>query len=226
MASSQFLDIVLIAMVAGVILFRLYTVLGRRTGQEREPLQRFGQIGGAKKPVAGDNVVALPDRSAARLEAPKPADPLARGLVDIQLADRAFEAGHFLAGARHAYEIVVTAFASGDRAALHPLLSDDVYTTFDAAIRAREARNEKIAFTFVGFKDAKIVQAALKERMAEITVQFAAQFNSSTTNAAGAVVDGDPKALRDVSENWTFSHDTRGSDPNWILVATGEPEAH
>jgi predicted lipid-binding transport protein (Tim44 family) len=227
MASSQLLDIVLIAMVAGVILFRLYTVLGRRTGQEREPSQRFGQIGGAaRKPAPGDNVVALPDRSAARLEAPKPADPLARALLDIQLADRNFEAGHFLAGARHAYEIIVSAFAAGDRSALRPLLSDDVYTTFDAAIRAREARNEKIAFTFVGFKDAKIVHAALKERMAEITVQFAAQFNSSTTNAAGAVVDGDPKALRDVSENWTFSRDTRASDPNWILVATGEPEAH
>jgi len=109
---------------------------------------------------------------------------------------------------------------------LRPLLSDDVYATFDAAIGAREARGEKVAFTFVGFKDVKIVHAALKERMAEITVQFAAQFNSSTTNAAGALVDGDPKALHDVSENWTFSRDTRAADPNWILVATGEPEAH
>ena len=228
MASSQLLDIVLIAMVAGVILFRLYTVLGRRTGQEREPSQRFGQIGGtAKKPASpGGNVVALPDRSAARLEAAKPTDPLARALLDIQLADRAFEAGHFVAGARHAYEIIVTAFASGDRATLRPLLSDDVYATFDAAIGAREARGEKVAFTFVGFKDAKIVHAALKERMAEITVQFAAQFNSSTTNQTGAVVDGDPKALHDVNESWTFSRDTRAADPNWILVATGEPEAH
>jgi predicted lipid-binding transport protein (Tim44 family) len=228
MASSQFLDIVLIAMVAGVILFRLYTVLGRRTGQEREPPQRFRQIGGeAKKPAgAGDNVVALPDRSAARLEAAKPTDPLARALLDIKLADRTFEAGHFTAGARHAYEIIVTAFAAGDRTTLRPLLSDEVYATFDAAIRAREARQEKIAFTFVGFKDAKIVHAALKERMAEVTMQFAAQFISATTNAAGAVVDGDPKALHDVTENWTFSRDTRAGDPNWILVATGEPEAH
>lgn len=228
MAGSQFLDIVLIAMVACVILFRLYTVLGRRTGQEREPSQRFRQIGGeVKKPASkGDNVVALPDRAAARAELPKPADPLARALLDIQLADRGFEAGHFLAGARHAYEIVVTAFASGDRAALRPLLSDDVYATFDGAIHTREARGEKTAFTFVGFKDAKIVHAALKERMAEITVQFASQFISSTTNEAGAVVDGDPKAQRDVSENWTFSRDTRAGDPNWILVATGESQAH
>jgi predicted lipid-binding transport protein (Tim44 family) len=228
MANSQLLDIVLIAMVACVILFRLYTVLGRRTGQEREPSQRFGRIGGdAKKPATGgDNVVALPDRSAARLEAPKPGDPLARALLDIKLADRAFEPEHFLSGARHAYEIIVTAFAGGDRAALKPLLSDEVYATFDAAIGAREARHEKIAFTFVGFKDAKIVHAALKGRMAEVGVQFAAQFISATSNETGAVVDGDPKALHDVSEDWTFSRDTRAADPNWILIATGEPQAH
>ena len=219
MANSQFLDIVLIAMVAGVILFRLYSVLGRRTGHERGPSERFSRVGGAKP---GDNVVALPDRSAARPV--KPAE--APGLLDIKLADRAFDSEHFLAGARQAYEIVVSAFASGDRTALRPLLSDDVYATFDAAIRAREERKEKVSFTLVGIKDLKIAHAALKDRMADITVQFSSQFISATTNVAGAVIDGDPKAMREVTDSWTFARDTKAGDPNWTLVATGEPEAH
>jgi predicted lipid-binding transport protein (Tim44 family) len=223
MANSQLLDIVLIAMVAGVILFRLYTVLGRRTGHEREPSERFNRVGGAKP---GDNVVALPDRSAARAEPAKPLDPVAKGLLDIKLADRGFDTDHFLAGARQAYEIIVVAFASADREALRPLLSGDVFSTFDAAIRAREERKEKVSFTLVGIKDVKVVLAALKDRMADITVQFSSQFISATTNFAGAVIDGDPKAVREVTDSWTFARDTGARDPNWTLVATGEPEAH
>lgn len=225
MANSQFLDIILIAMVACVILFRLYSVLGRRTGHEREPSERFNRVGGAvKKPV--DNVVALPDRAAARPEAAKPADAVASGLLDIKLADRGFDTGHFQAGARQAYEIIVTAFAKGDREALRPLLSAEVFSTFDGAIRGREARKETVAFTLVGIKDLKIVQAVLKDRMADITVQFSSQFISATTNEAGALIDGDPKAMREVTDSWTFARDTAARDPNWSLVATGEPEAH
>jgi predicted lipid-binding transport protein (Tim44 family) len=217
MASSQLLDIVLIA-VAGFLLFRLYTVLGRRTGHERPPQDNYRLAPDAAPPAAEDAAAPLP--VAKRAEQPAQADPVARGLMDIKLADRGFETEHFLSGARQAYEMIVTAYANGDRASLRPLLSGEVYKAFDAAIAAREGAKEHTQFTFVGFKDAKIVQAALKSREAEITVAFGAQFISATTDGSGQLVEGDAKAVRDVTDVWTFSRDTRARDPNWTLVAT------
>src|SRR5262249_12722634 len=161
-ASPQLLAILLIAMVAGIILFRLYTVLGRRTGHERPPQEnyRFSRNPDATPP-ADDKVVPLPDRSAVRADqaSEKPSDPVARGLLDIKLADRSFETDHFVAGARSAYEMIIVAFAKGDRATLRPLLNAEVYGAFDHAITARESRHEKIDFTLVGFKDVKVVEA-------------------------------------------------------------------
>ena len=218
MASSELLDIVLIA-VAGFLVFKLYTVLGRRTGHERPPQEhgyRFQPDPNA--PAAESNVVALPKR--AEIIDGRPADPVARGLMDIQEVDRGFETEHFLAGGRQAYEMIVTAYTRGDRALLKTLLNDEVYRAFDAAIAEREAAKETIAFTFVGFKDAKIVQARLNGRIAEITVAFGAQFISATSDTAGKIVEGDAHAVRDVTDVWTFSRDTRARDPNWTLTAT------
>ena len=223
MANSQLLDIFLIAMVAGIILFRLYTVLGRRTGHERPPREnyQFSRNPDAAPP-ADDTAVTVPDRSAARNEvvSDKPSDPVARGLLDIKLADRNFETEHFVSGARSAYEMIITAFAKGDRAALRPLLNDEVYRAFDHAIAAREAQQETIEFTFVGFKDVKVVEAVLKGRAAEITLAFGAQFISATSDANGGVVEGDAKSVRDVTDVWTFSRDSRARDPNWTLIST------
>ena len=212
MADSQLLAIFLIATVAGVILFRLYAVLGRRTGHERPPPENFGL----------DDPVSVPDARARTNAVPseRPSDPLAAGLHDIQLADRNFDKDKFLAGARTAYEMIVTAFAAGDRAALRPLLSDEVYDAFAEAIKGREVRGEKIAFTFVGFKEAKFLTAVLKGRMADITISFAAQFVSATSDAKGVPVEGDNKSVRDVTDVWTFARDVRAGDPNWTLVAT------
>ena len=222
MPNSQFFDIFLIAVVAGVILFRLYTVLGKRTGNERPPQESFRLSGGAPSDAAPakDNVVPLPVASRAEQIADKPADPVARGLLDIKLADRAFETEHFIAGARSAYEMIVTAFARGDRAQLRPLLGDEVYAAFDQVIAGRERRKETVSFTFVGFKDVKIVHAALKGRSAEITLAFGAQFISATTDASAAIVDGNSKSVRDVTDVWTFARDVRARDPNWQLIAT------
>lgn len=221
MLNSQLLYILLIAMVAGIILFRLYSVLGRRTGHERPPQERYGLSGRAtQKPGGNDNVVALPDRAARAETLDKPADPVARGLLDIKLADRSFETEHFLEGAKRAYETVVTAFAAGERETLRSLLSDEVYAAFDSVIRDHGTRKEKVDFTFIGFRDVKIAHAALKRRTAEITVNFAAQYISVTRDASGAVIEGDPKAVRAVNDVWTFTRDVKSSDPNWTVVAT------
>jgi predicted lipid-binding transport protein (Tim44 family) len=225
MANSDLFEILALAMVAGVIIFRLYTVLGRRTGNERPPQDRFQLSPPADKAaVPADNVIALP---VARIAADAPADPIARGLFDIKQADRNFDADHFLDGARHAYEMIVTGFAANDRAALKPLLSDEVYAAFDGVMRARDEKKQKVTFTFVGFKDSKITEAVLKGKMADVTVAFSSQFISATTDANDAVVDGDPKSVREVVDVWSFERNVRASDPNWTLVATsgGEPHA-
>jgi predicted lipid-binding transport protein (Tim44 family) len=224
--NSQLLYILLLAMVAGFILFRLYTVLGRRTGNERPPSERFGRLGGATEPAKpADNVVLLPDRTTRTDPAPAPEDAVGRALLAIKLADRSFDTDHFVEGARKAYEMIVTAFAHGDRSTLKPLLSDEVYGAFDQIIRDREAKQEKVEFTFVGFRDVKITAAELKNNVAEVTVSFSAQFISATTDGEGKLVDGDAKTVRDVTDVWTFERNVRASDPNWRLVATsGEAE--
>jgi predicted lipid-binding transport protein (Tim44 family) len=227
MPNPQFFGIVLIAMIAGVILFRLYSVLGRRTGNERESNDRFRRIGGAEPAKTADNVIPLPTAQHAS-DAAEASDPVKRALLDIKLADRSFETDHFLAGAKQAYEMIVTAFAKGDRDTLHRLLADEVYRAFDRAIAQREASRQTTEFTFVGFKGVNVTQATLKNRMADITVSFAAQFVSATKDESGTVVEGDAKTVREVTDVWTFARDTASNDPNWILVATsgsgGEPQ--
>ncbi len=211
----QLIEILVLALIAGVILFRLYSVLGRRTGHEAPPPDPRVP---ANAPRDAANVIALPNRS--EQIADRPADPVARGLFDIKLADREFDTDHFLAGTRGAYEIIVTAFARGDRTALKPLLSSEVYAAFDQVISGREQQKQTVEFTFVGFKDVKIVHAALKNRAAEITVAISAQFISATHGADGQVVEGDTKSVRDVTDVWTFTRDVHARDPNWLLVAT------
>jgi predicted lipid-binding transport protein (Tim44 family) len=215
MAQNQLLIVVLAATVAGILFARLYGVFGRRTGTEREAPERYTRVGGAPvtaAPVAAPVVVA--------------SDPVSRGLMDIHIADRAFEKEKFLTGARQAYETVVTAFARNDREALRPLLSPEVFAAFDTEMTGREQRGETTSFKFSGFRDTHVTHAELKDRTAEIAVSFAAQFISATMDASGQTIAGDPVAVRDVVDDWTFSRDVASSDPNWTLVGTVGPEAH
>src|SRR6185312_5327491 len=146
MPDAQLIAILIAAMVAGVVLFRLYTVLGRRTGHEPQPQDRVVPVS------AQANLRALP--------AERPSEPNARSLFDIQLADPSFETSHFLKGARSAYEIVLKAFAGGDRASLKPLLSDEVYKAFDAEIAKHGVA--PATETLAGITDAQIVHATLE----------------------------------------------------------------
>jgi len=212
MAGFQLLEIVLFATVAGFFLFKLYTVLGRRTGHERPPQDNF-RLGPQQ-----DAVGAVPKLS--HISAERPSDPVASGLFDVSLADRSFDKEHFLKGARAAYEMILTAFAGNDRVALKPLLSDEVYAAFDSVMTRRERAGEKASLTLVGFGEIKIIAASLKGTVAEITLAFGARLISATRNAEGAVVEGDDKTVREVTDVWTFTRDTRLRDPNWLLVAT------
>ena len=232
-----FVDIytIIFLAIAVVVFLRLRSVLGRRTGNERPPFDPYSRresLPGA----AGDKVIDLPRRAAgptaaASADIPPAAaerfksiapegSPLNAGLTAVAAADRSFDPDEFVAGAKAAYEMIVTAFAEGDRKSLKQLLSRDVYEGFVAAISEREGRGETIEFRFVGIDKAEITGAAVKGTTAQITVRFLSKLISATHDKDGAVIDGDPVHVGDVTDIWTFARDTTSRDPNWKLIAT------
>ena len=193
MPDSQLLGILIAAMVAGVVLFRLYTVLGRRTGHEPQPEQQAPRV-----------PAPSPLRAPAIAEVLPPEGACARGLMDIEMADPSFDRGHFLKGARTAYELIQKAYAEADRLTLRPLLSDDVYAAFEREIAARPGAPDRMTQV----NDARITGAVLDGKLADITVVFRATFTAP---------DG---AQREVADHWSFARTLGASDPNWTLVAT------
>jgi predicted lipid-binding transport protein (Tim44 family) len=222
MQSFQFFDVILLALVTGFIAFRLYSVLGRRTGHERshEDQLRLPDAATPKPATVKDNVVSLPERAAQAGAGVFNAGAQPRALLDIKLADRSFDTERFLGGARAAYEMIVTAFARGERDTLRPLLSDDVFDAFDREIRAREAKKERVDFTFLSLKSARLTGAELKGQTAEVTVTFQSEIMLAGYDPSGALIEGDAKTPHQVTEEWTFARELRSNDPNWTLVST------
>ncbi len=217
----QFLDIILFAMVAAFIVLRLRSVLGRRTGHERPPPEAIAQ------PQEGpeDNVIQLPDRGPDDVDDDVESDAeadsaMAAGLAQIKIADHGFDGGGFLSGARAAYEMIVAAFAEGDDKTLRPMLNDEVYDNFNGVIDQRREREQTFESTLVSIKSADIVEARMKGPNAEVTVKFVSEIVNVLRDASGEVVEGDPTAVREVTDIWTFSRHTRASDPNWTLIET------
>jgi len=216
--------------IAVVIFVRLYGVLGQKTGSERPPLPPVddrddGTAGNDNViPITRQTDVARRDVAPATVDAPEvdaaPETPLAGALRTIVSADRAFDPKHFVDGAKTAYEMIVTAYARGDRRTLKSLLSKEVADRFGQGIDDREKKGEKVEFTFVGIDRAEIVEASLAEGMARVTVRFAAKVISVTRNAGGDVVDGDATKLADLVDVWTFAREVASADPNWRLVET------
>jgi predicted lipid-binding transport protein (Tim44 family) len=223
--------------LAVFIFLRLRSVLGQRTGRERPPYDPFATRDAIRSP-AGDKVVTLPPRGAdasgrpadAEEEAPAAANrwqgvaevgsPLAAGFDAIMGADPTFDPRHFLVGARAAYEMVVTAFAEGDRRRLKDLLAREVYDGFETAIRDRENKGETVETRFVALDKADVTAAELRGSSAQVTVRFVSQLISATRDRSGNVIDGSPEKVIDVTDIWTFARDLSSRDPNWKLVAT------
>jgi predicted lipid-binding transport protein (Tim44 family) len=219
--------------LAVFIFLRLRSVLGQRTGRERPPYDPFSprdQVRGS----TGDKVVTLPTRAVEQAAKPvEPVEPVDRwkgiaasgsatatGLDAILAADKSFDPRHFLTGARAAYEMIVVAFAQGDRRTLREWLSKEVYDSFDSVIRERESRGETAETRFVSLDTTEIAGAELRGRSAHLTVRFVSQLVSVTRDKSGNVIDGNPDAVTDVTDVWTFARDVTSRDPNWKLVAT------
>ena len=242
MGGIDVLTLVFLA-VAVVIFLKLRSVLGRRTGHEQTRFERYKAQQEARQRngelVGQDKIVTLPRREReGEQAAPAPVgqtradgeqrvrayaaanSEVSQGLVEIYRADSSFDPDHFVQGAKAAYEIIVTAFAEGNRKTLKGLLNNEVYDGFNNAIAERERRGEQIDQSFVGIKSADIVEAELKGGIAHLTVKFVSELISATRDRAGVVISGDPKRIREVTDIWTFAREAASRDPNWKLIAT------
>lgn len=252
---DQFLDLptVIIIGVAIFVLYRLRSVLGTRTGNERPPRrdirdsnderqtsdERDNAREDARAPM--DDVVvplrpeAMNDKVdsedaeraqrkfEAELERLIPNDKnLQAELTQIGAADSSFTPKSFLNGASAAYEMVVTAFAAGDRGTLKSLLEKDVYEGFEEAIKLREGQNQTVDFTFVGLPNIAYVDAQMEGKIASITIRFDAEVVSATRDSEGNLVDGDAEKVVNIADEWTFSKNPKSRDPNWKLAGSNQ----
>ena len=226
--------------LAVFVAWKLRSVLGQKTGNEQPPRDIFakkpppttpGSAPGSS-PASGapdSNVIRLPGVAAndVMADAPfrwapvtTPGSPLAAGLDAIAREEPAFDAQGFVEGASAAYEMIVSSFAKGDRKTLKGLLSKDVFEDFDQAITDREKRRETVETTFVAMGKAEMIAAEAKGKVGLVTMRFQPKLISAVRDAGGAIIDGSPDTVVDVSETWTFSRPLGTRDPNWLLVAT------
>lgn len=236
--------------VALVAILKLRSVLGKRTGDEETRVEQRRREANLQKSTgtasASEKVVALPRRdrddqageagavvsvaeAEARIKSLAGGDnSIARGLIDILKMDRGFDPEHFLRGARQAYEMIVTAFAEGNRKILRELLKNDVFESFNRAIAQRETRGEQIDQSFVGISKADILEAEVSAKgVASITVRFLSQLITATRDKTGVIVDGDSARVKEVTDIWTFERDISSRDArkelNWQLAGTQSP---
>jgi predicted lipid-binding transport protein (Tim44 family) len=205
MPSVQLLELLIFAVLAAVVLYNLYAVLGRRIG--RQPGEATAGPG-----AAGD--------ARQQALAPPAGEVELTGLAALAAKDPAFDAAKFLQGAQGAYEMIVRAFASGDRATLKGLLSDHVMTGFERAMAAREAEGRTEAVEFTHPPRADIETGELDGDIARIKVRFLAEFTSRTGGP-----EGESSSERRTAETWTFERNLASRDPNWTLVRVDAAEA-
>ncbi|HAE01226.1 MAG TPA: calcium-binding protein [Rhodospirillaceae bacterium] len=219
-------DLLIFAAIALFLIFRLGSVLGKRTGHQKPP--EFPQNMDNARPETrdrsgerDDNVVRMP----AGFEDPVEESahfngPAGDGLRDIAQADPNFDPDSFVQGAAMAFEMIVTAYAEGDRKALKPLLDKVTYDSFAGAIDAREKAGQRMEDTLVGIDSTTILEAGMHGDDARVTLRFVSQQVNVTYDSEGRVQEGDPSTVETVSDVWTFARSVKSKDPNWQLVET------
>ncbi len=237
----QYLDLILLAVIAGFIILRLRSHLGRRTGHQ-EQLDPFAQQRReqAERETAEERVLRFPERKEkeeakaqaeddrvpdiGRDDVPSHSVPVGKGVADIKAADSSFDEKEFVSGARMAFEMIVNSYAAGDLKTLRPLLANEVFEEFAGAIRSREESGEVLETTLVGITEAEIVEAELQGKTAFVTVRFKSEQINVLRDAKGGVVEGGESDVDEITDLWTFARNTRSRDPNWTLVATDSPD--
>jgi predicted lipid-binding transport protein (Tim44 family) len=221
-------EIVILAMIAAFLGFRLYAVLGRRAEHEEESIpQRFdngdappanapGQSQGAPGPANG----AAANIRSVQMDGVMPA--VERGVREIAQADNRFDISAFVEGAKGAYEMVLEAFWNGDRETLRELCDDDVYEGFSGAITAREEAGETLENTLIRIEETRIHSASLDGKTARISVLFVADIAAVTRDREGNVIAGSLDDAIESRDVWTFIRKVDSRDPNWLLDETDE----
>lgn len=216
--SGSWIEIVLLAMLAGFIGLRLVSVLGRRTGSEKPAVEPFRPGKPELRSPAGPPADA-PARPALELAADTPAD-LRDGLQKVAAADAGFDPQRFASGAQAAYKMILEAFWAGDLDAVRPFVSDEVLAQFRSAVEARRAAGLTLENRLVRIDRSEIVGAHMHGQMAEVAVRFEAEIAAVTRDKDGNVVAGSTTDAAVTHDVWEFSRHVGSQDPNWLLVAT------
>jgi predicted lipid-binding transport protein (Tim44 family) len=215
-------EIILLAMVAAFLGLRLYSVLGKRTGHEQEPLMRQ-PVEERQPPVIQSARPSVEPMPTGAVIMDVEIDVAAQnGLRAIMNADRQFDSQLFIEGAKSAYKATLEAFWKGDRESLQFLCDDDVYGSFDEAITGREKRGEVLENRLVRIETARIIAANFDHPIARITMQFDADIATLIKDKDGIVIGGSMSDAEQANDVWTFMRDVKGSDRNWMLDETDE----
>ena len=199
----QYIDILILAIIAGIVLLRLRSVLGRRTGHEKT------------------------DKTSYNYETPQTSKeekviPIERKTSSSTREDGWFNNDDFLRGAANAYETIVTNFENGNKDALKPLLSDDVLNSFSSVIDERNSKNETVEFNFIGIEKSEIVHKDLKKNPMEVTVRFISEMITCIKNSKDEVVSGSLNQVQKITDVWTFEKIKDKKSSNWLLAATSD----
>ncbi len=214
---SAFIEILVFGMVAAFLILRLRSVLGRRMGHERDRRPEDRPAKSGSNPRQDDKVVQLP--GIARGD-----DPKSQGIAAIQRVDPNFDPEGFCVGARTAFELILSAYGSGDRDTLRQLTDDSVYQLLDSAMAGREKREETLESTLVRIRSSDIVDAEIRGSDALITLKIVSEQINVTRDSEGHAIAGKTGAIDTVTDVWTFKRDTQSNDPNWRLSEIQEPE--
>ena len=212
------IELIILAGIAVFLFLRLRSVLGTREGFEKPrmqpkndaPKRDFKVIDGGEDKDITDNV----DKNSKSAEA----------LKLIKSEDQNFTVNEFLSGARSAYEWILMSFEKNEIDEIRELLSEEVAEAFDAVVDQRVSQGLTIEAEFIGIREMKLVEATYSSntKTAEISVSFVGEMTSVVKNSSGEIVEGDSKQIKRQKDTWTFSKDIKSSNPNWLLVATGE----
>ena len=193
--SFEYIDIILLAMIAGFIFLRLRGILGKRTGFE-------GKIGEEFKEEFSKTILKK----------------------EFQKKDTFDETAknEFLKGAKIAYETIITDFSDNDNRLIKskPLLSKSIYDQFNQALKERSQRGHYAEITFVGVKSATIKEHKKIDQILKVTVDFVGEVITCIKDKDKKVISGDPEKIRNIYDTWVFSRDTKSKNPNWHLVET------
>ena len=199
----QYIDILILAIIAGIVLLRLRSVLGRRTGHEKTDKTSYNYE--TPQQSSEEKIVTIEPK-----------------VSSVSREDGWFDKDDFLRGASNAYETIVTNFENGNKDALKPLLSNEVLNSFTSVIDERNSKNETVEFNFIGIEKSEIVHKDLKKNPMEVTVRFISEMITCIKNSKDEVISGSLNQVQKITDVWTFEKIKDKKTSNWLLTATSD----